>query len=63
MTWLVALLFLVAIAATVWLFTGRRNGAGEEERRRSAEDRLRAREERVERRRRLGLPDDDERGK
>jgi len=57
-TWLVAVLVLVLLLVVGWL--ARRNGGDPDqaERRRSAEDRLRARDERAERRRRLGLPDD-----
>ena len=60
MTWLVVLLVLAALAVVGWLAFRRNGDPDEAERRRTAEERLRAREERAERRRRLGLPDDDE---
>jgi flagellar biosynthesis/type III secretory pathway M-ring protein FliF/YscJ len=57
---LVAVLFLVALGAVVWV-TRRRREPDELERRRTAEDRMQALEERDERRRRLGLDDEERR--
>lgn len=60
MTALVIVLAVVAFLALAW--AAHRHGTPDEleQRRRTAEDRLRDREQRAERRRRLGLDDDDE---
>lgn len=55
---LVAFLVVVALGVCVWLFS-RREDPDAARIRRSAEERLQARKERSERRRRLGLKDDD----
>ncbi len=63
MTALVILLAVAAFLALAWA-AHRHNAGGDElaQRRRTAEDRLADREYRVERRRRLGLNDDDREG-
>lgn len=62
MTWLILALTLGALAVVVWVSRERR---GQRQRRddlrRSVEERERDRSARMERRRRLGLPDDEER--
>lgn len=62
MTWLVATLLVLALLAIVWVSRGRRERRQAElDRRRTAEERQRAYDERRERRRRMNLPDDEER--
>lgn len=65
-TWLVICLFAVLGIVLGWLFLEERlQGRGERKRavrRRTAEERLAQAQERTERRRRLGLSDDDKRG-
>ena len=56
----VAFLFLFGLGAIVWLALTRRVDDDADARRRSAEDRLEARNDRDARRRRLGLPPDND---
>jgi hypothetical protein len=64
--WLVGALFAVLVIVIGWLMVeesvGRRRENKRAVRRRTAEERLAQAQERMERRRRLGLPDDDKRG-
>ena len=64
--WLVAMLFVVVGVVLAWLFVDTRLEQRQERkkvgRRRTAEERLAQAQERKERRRRLGLKDDDKRG-
>jgi len=64
MTWVVVGLVVALAAVVVWLFARREPDAAElERRRRTAEDRLRDRADRAERRNARRLHDDDQEGR